>query len=164
MNIFKVFENDIRKLLDELAAEGQIPAGLDTARLTVEPPREAAHGDLSTNAAMILAKPAGKPPRALAELLVAKLKTRPDVASAEIAGPGLREPAPDGRRLARPHPRRADRRHRLWREHAGWQASGERRIRVGQPHRPAARGPRPRRRVRRRAGRAAGEGRLRRRP
>ncbi|MBK3798314.1 arginine--tRNA ligase [Azospirillum brasilense] len=89
MNIFKVFENDIRKLLDELAAEGQIPAGLDTARLTVEPPREAAHGDLSTNAAMILAKPAGKPPRALAELLVAKLKTRPDVASAEIAGPGF---------------------------------------------------------------------------
>ncbi|MDQ2102160.1 arginine--tRNA ligase [Azospirillum isscasi] len=89
MNIFKVFENDIRKLLDELAAEGHIPAGLDTARLTVEPPREAAHGDLSTNAAMILAKPAGKPPRALAELLVAKLKTRPDVASAEIAGPGF---------------------------------------------------------------------------
>ena len=89
MNIFKAFENDIRKLLDELAAEGQIPAGLDTARLTVEPPREAAHGDLSTNAAMILAKPAGKPPRALAELLVAKLKTRPDVASAEIAGPGF---------------------------------------------------------------------------
>ena len=89
MNIFKAFENDIRKLLDELAAEGQIPAGLDTGRLTVEPPREAAHGDLSTNAAMILAKPAGKPPRALAELLVAKLKARSDVASVEIAGPGF---------------------------------------------------------------------------
>jgi arginyl-tRNA synthetase len=89
MNIFKAFENDIRKLLEELAAEGQIPAGLDTGRLTVEPPREAAHGDLSTNAAMILAKPAGKPPRALAEMLVAKLKTRADVTSVEIAGPGF---------------------------------------------------------------------------
>lgn len=89
MNIFKAFENDIRKLLEDLAAEGRIPAGLDTSRLTVEPPREASHGDLSTNAAMILAKPAGKPPRALAEMLVEKLKARPDVASVEIAGPGF---------------------------------------------------------------------------
>jgi arginyl-tRNA synthetase len=89
MNIFKAFETDIRKLLEELAAEGSIPAGLDSSRLTVEPPREAAHGDLSTNAAMILAKPAKMAPRALAELLVAKLKTRPGVASVEIAGPGF---------------------------------------------------------------------------
>ncbi|HYG85102.1 MAG TPA: arginine--tRNA ligase [Azospirillum sp.] len=89
MNIFKAFENDIRKLLEELATEGAIPAGLDTSRLTVEPPREAAHGDLSTNAAMVLAKPAGQPPRKLAELLVAKLKARPDVTSVEIAGPGF---------------------------------------------------------------------------
>ncbi|ALG73726.1 arginyl-tRNA synthetase [Azospirillum thiophilum] len=89
MNIFKAFETDIRKLLDELAAEGAIPAGLDGSRLTVEPPREASHGDLSTNAAMILAKPAKMAPRALAELLVAKLKGRPDVASVEIAGPGF---------------------------------------------------------------------------
>ncbi|CAO3435269.1 arginine--tRNA ligase [Azospirillum endophyticum] len=89
MNIFKAFETDIRKLLDELAAEGAIPAGLDGSRLTVEPPREASHGDLSTNAAMILAKPAKMAPRALAELLVAKLKDRADVASVEIAGPGF---------------------------------------------------------------------------
>ncbi|MBK1839960.1 arginine--tRNA ligase [Azospirillum sp. YIM B02556] len=89
MNIFKAFETDIRKLLDELAAEGAIPAGLDGSRLTVEPPREASHGDLSTNAAMILAKPAKMAPRALAELLVAKLKGRADVASVEIAGPGF---------------------------------------------------------------------------
>ncbi len=89
MNIFKAFENDIRTLLEELAAEGSIPAGLDSGRLTVEPPREASHGDLSTNAAMILAKPAKMAPRALAELLVAKLKARPDVASVEIAGPGF---------------------------------------------------------------------------
>ena len=89
MNIFKAFENDVRKILEELAAEGVIPAGLDTSRLTVEPPREAAHGDLSTNAAMVLAKPAGQPPRKLAEALAAKLKARADVTSVEIAGPGF---------------------------------------------------------------------------
>ena len=89
MNIFKAFENDIRKVLEELAVEGVLPAGLDTSRLTVEPPREAAHGDLSTNAAMVLAKPAGQPPRKLAEALVAKLKARADVTSVEIAGPGF---------------------------------------------------------------------------
>ncbi|WP_448187718.1 arginine--tRNA ligase [Azospirillum sp. sgz301742] len=89
MNIFKAFENDIRKILEELAAEGVLPSGLDTSRLTVEPPREAAHGDLSTNAAMVLAKPAGQPPRKLAEALVAKLKTRADVTGVEIAGPGF---------------------------------------------------------------------------
>jgi arginyl-tRNA synthetase len=89
MNIFKTFENDIRKILEELAAAGAIPAGLDTSRLAVEPPREAAHGDLSTNAAMVLAKPAGMPPRKLAEMLVEKLKTLPDVTSVEIAGPGF---------------------------------------------------------------------------
>ncbi len=89
MNIFKAFENDVRNLLEELAAEGHIPAGLDTSRLTVEPPREAAHGDLSTNAAMILARPAGRPPRALAELLAGKLRARPGVTAVEIAGPGF---------------------------------------------------------------------------
>jgi len=89
MNIFKTFESDIRKILEELAAAGAIPAGLDTSRLAVEPPREAAHGDLSTNAAMVLAKPAGMPPRKLAEMLVEKLKALPDVTSVEIAGPGF---------------------------------------------------------------------------
>ncbi|HYH22742.1 MAG TPA: arginine--tRNA ligase [Azospirillum sp.] len=89
MNIFKTFENDIRKILEDLAVAGTIPAGLDTSRLAVEPPREAAHGDLSTNAAMVLAKPAGMPPRKLAEMLVEKLKALPDVTSVEIAGPGF---------------------------------------------------------------------------
>ncbi|HYD68025.1 arginine--tRNA ligase [Azospirillum sp.] len=89
MNIFKTFESDIRKILEELAAAGAIPAGLDASRLAVEPPREAAHGDLSTNAAMVLAKPAGMPPRKLAEMLVEKLKALPDVTSVEIAGPGF---------------------------------------------------------------------------
>lgn len=89
MNIFKAFETDIRAILGELAASGFIPAGLDLSRVAVEPPREASHGDLSTNAAMVLAKPAGLPPRKLAEMLVERLKARDDVEEAGIAGPGF---------------------------------------------------------------------------
>ncbi len=89
MNIFSAFETDIRAILDQLAADGAIPAGLDTGKLTVEPPREAAHGDLSTNAAMVLAKPAGMPPRKLAEMLAERLRARADVTAVEIAGPGF---------------------------------------------------------------------------
>ncbi|HYD30745.1 MAG TPA: arginine--tRNA ligase [Azospirillaceae bacterium] len=89
MNIFKAFEKDIKALLEELAAEGALPGGLDASKLTVEPPREAAHGDLATNAAMVLGKQAKMAPRQLAELLVGKLKTHRDVTSVEIAGPGF---------------------------------------------------------------------------
>jgi len=89
MNIFKAFENDIRAILVALADGGSIPAGLDLSRVTVEPPRDPSHGDLSTNAAMVLAKPAGMAPRALAQLLVDRLTARGDVVSADIAGPGF---------------------------------------------------------------------------
>ncbi|MFN5778260.1 MAG: arginine--tRNA ligase [Novosphingobium sp.] len=68
---------------------GTLPGGLNRAAVTVEPPRDPSHGDLATNAAMVLAKPAGLNPRALAELLVAELLKVPGVASAEIAGPGF---------------------------------------------------------------------------
>ncbi|WP_068304046.1 arginine--tRNA ligase [Pararhodobacter sp. CCB-MM2] len=89
MNLF----NDIRALvvdcLGAMAAEGTLPAGLDTANVTVEPPRDAAHGDMATNAAMVLAKPAGMKPRDIAEALAAKLATDPRVAGAEVAGPGF---------------------------------------------------------------------------
>ncbi|MCW2246320.1 arginyl-tRNA synthetase [Azospirillum fermentarium] len=89
MNIFKAFENDIRAILAALADAGSIPAGLDLSRVTVEPPRDPSHGDLSTNAAMVLAKPAKMAPRALAQMLVDRLTARGDVVSADIAGPGF---------------------------------------------------------------------------
>lgn len=89
MNIFKAFENDIRAILASLAEVGSIPAGLDLSRVTVEPPRDPSHGDLSTNAAMVLAKPAKMAPRALAQMLVDRLTARGDVVSADIAGPGF---------------------------------------------------------------------------
>jgi arginyl-tRNA synthetase len=76
-------------LLDDLVAEGVLPADLDRSNVTVEPPRDASHGDLATNAAMVLAKPAGTNPRSLAELIKPKLQAIPPVTSAEIAGPGF---------------------------------------------------------------------------
>ncbi|WP_371154418.1 arginine--tRNA ligase [Jannaschia sp. 2305UL9-9] len=89
MNLFA----DIRALtldaLTALAAEGVIPEGLDTANVAVEPPRDAAHGDMATNAAMVLAKPARMKPRDIAEALVPKLTDDPRIASAEVAGPGF---------------------------------------------------------------------------
>ncbi|MEL6196689.1 MAG: arginine--tRNA ligase [Pseudomonadota bacterium] len=89
MNIFA----DIRRLtldaLEGLAAEGVLPADIDTSAVSVEPPRDAAHGDMATNAAMVLAKRAGKKPRDIAEPLAARLAADPRVAGAEVAGPGF---------------------------------------------------------------------------
>ena len=81
-NLFETFSARVRDALDALAAEGVIPAGLDLKNVTVEPPRDASHGDLATNAAMVLAKPAGTNPRAIAGALAEKLAALPEVASA----------------------------------------------------------------------------------
>jgi len=89
MNIYKYFSDIIQIILKEAAAAGDFPAGLDTARVAVEAPREAAHGDLATNAAMVLAKPAGMKPRDLADRLVPRLVAHPEIAGAAVAGPGF---------------------------------------------------------------------------
>jgi arginyl-tRNA synthetase len=89
MNIYKHFASVVHGVLAELEKSGAIPAGLDASRLSVEAPREAAHGDLATNVAMVLAKPAGRKPRELAELIAPALAAHPDIVSAEIAGPGF---------------------------------------------------------------------------
>jgi arginyl-tRNA synthetase len=88
MNIFADFEQRIRTIVEaDLARRGA--EGVDLSRITVEPPRDASHGDLASNAAMVLAKPLGLKPRELAVSLSAKLADDPDVASVEIAGPGF---------------------------------------------------------------------------
>ena len=89
MNLFDTFRDRVLNELDALAEAGTLPAGLPRANVKVEPPREAAHGDLATNAAMVLAKPAGMKPRVIAEALCARLAALPDVAAAEVAGPGF---------------------------------------------------------------------------
>jgi arginyl-tRNA synthetase len=88
-SLYTQFTAHIHKALNALEGQGILPAGLNRKAVTVEPPRDASHGDLATNAAMVLAKPAGMNPRALAEHLVAHLSALDDVRSAEIAGPGF---------------------------------------------------------------------------
>jgi len=89
MNIFEHFENRVRIALGHLTEAGHLPAGLDFSRVVVEPPRDHTHGDLATNAAMVLAREAVKSPRVLAELLVEALSTDPDIEHVSIAGPGF---------------------------------------------------------------------------
>ena len=92
MDIFAGFRGRIAAWLEREIDAGRLPALLDRTRFVVEPPREAAHGDLSTNAAMVYAKEAkaaGSSPRALAEAIVAALKGEPDVVEASVAGPGF---------------------------------------------------------------------------
>ena len=92
MNIFADFQSRITMLLERRIAGGELPRSLDLGRFVVEPPRESAHGDLSTNAAMVYAresKEAGSNPRALAASLALDLTREPDVLSAEAAGPGF---------------------------------------------------------------------------
>jgi arginyl-tRNA synthetase len=83
------FAGQVSAALDALERGGALPAGLDRAAITVEPPRDASHGDLATNAAMVLAKPAGARPRELAEAIAGELAKLPEVESAKIAGPGF---------------------------------------------------------------------------
>jgi len=89
MNLFSHFQDVVRASVEELMREGKLPAALETERVAVEPPRDPAHGDLATNAAMVLAKGAKMAPRALADLLKARLERLPEVTAADVAGPGF---------------------------------------------------------------------------
>ncbi len=89
MNPFNHFKTILDDTLLQLVNEGVLPEGVDTAKVVVEPPRDPAHGDITTNAAMVLAKPAGKSPRQIAGHLCKALEKHDDIASAEIAGPGF---------------------------------------------------------------------------
>src|SRR3954452_7291681 len=89
MSLYAQYAALLDGVLDDLVAEGALPAELDRRNVTVEPPREPTHGDLATNAAMVLAKAASTNPRALAELIRPKLEALPPVTSVEIAGPGF---------------------------------------------------------------------------
>ena len=89
MSLYAQYAALLDGVLDELVAEGTLPAELDRKNVTVEPPRDPSHGDLATNAAMVLAKAAGTNPRALAEAIRPKLAALAPVTSVEIAGPGF---------------------------------------------------------------------------
>ncbi|MBC8337423.1 MAG: arginine--tRNA ligase [Rhodospirillales bacterium] len=89
MNLYQHFRNVVVQIVSELAESGDVPAGLDTGRVSVEPPREASHGDITTNAAMVLAKAAGILPRDLAGMLTERLNSVEWIAGTDIAGPGF---------------------------------------------------------------------------
>ncbi len=89
MNVFNIYKDHINAVIEELIAAGTLPRDLDASRLTAEPPRDPSHGDISTNAAMILAKPAGMKPRDVAEAMAAGLRAVEGISEVEIAGPGF---------------------------------------------------------------------------
>jgi arginyl-tRNA synthetase len=84
-------KNIFADMLDRVrgATAGVLSADVDQSRVTVEPPRDPAHGDIATNAAMVLAKDAGKKPRELAEAIAEKLRADAEVEKVDVAGPGF---------------------------------------------------------------------------
>ena len=126
------------------SAEGVLPAELNRRAVAVEPPRDPSHGDLASNAAMVLAKGAGTNPRALAAAIAPKLESLPEVTSVEIAGPGFLNIrlSPDAwREELRDDPSRG---RGLRPVEDRQQRAGQRRICLGQPDGPDAHGPLPR--------------------
>jgi len=89
MNLFADIKALVVASVDAMVAAGALPAGLDLTAISVEPPRDPAHGDMATNAAMVLAKPAGQSPRAIADALALRLAADPRIARVEVAGPGF---------------------------------------------------------------------------
>ncbi len=88
-SLYAAYTALIETVLTDLVTDGVLPAGTSFSNVTLEPPRDPAHGDLSTNAAMVLAKGAGTNPRALAAAITAKLAAHPAITNADIAGPGF---------------------------------------------------------------------------
>jgi arginyl-tRNA synthetase len=89
LSLYAQYSAHLDGILDQLVAEGHLPADVSRKAVAVEPPRDASHGDLATNAAMVLAKAAGTNPRALAALIAPKLEALAGVMSVEVAGPGF---------------------------------------------------------------------------
>jgi arginyl-tRNA synthetase len=88
-NIFGAVALGVERATAALISAGYLPAGIDLSRITVEPPRDASHGDMATNAAMVFAKDAGKKPRELAEKYAEALRSDDLLAKVDIAGPGF---------------------------------------------------------------------------
>ena len=89
MNLFGYFQNVVKAELTGMAESGEFPPGLDLSKITAEPPRDASHGDVATNAAMVVAKPASLAPKVMAKKLAKRLATHEDVETATVAGPGF---------------------------------------------------------------------------
>ncbi len=89
MNVFNHFTQILHSVIGELIAAGDLPDGMNLGPVAVEPPRDPSHGDIATNAALVLAKPAGQNPRAIAQLIAPALEARDEIAEVSVAGPGF---------------------------------------------------------------------------
>src|SRR6185295_10463432 len=89
MDVFAGFQGRVLAAVQQLKHDGVVPPEASIEAITLEPPKDASHGDLATNAAMVLAKVTGKPPRALAERLAPLIAADSYVDRAEVAGPGF---------------------------------------------------------------------------
>jgi arginyl-tRNA synthetase len=89
MNIFKIIHNEISAILEAMISSGELPADTSISAVTAEPPRDASHGDVSTNAAMVIAKTAKKNPAELAKIIAEKIKSIEVVESVSVAGAGF---------------------------------------------------------------------------
>src|SRR5439155_21148566 len=89
MSAKHIFADMLERVQAAVVASSALPAGTDLSRIVVEPPRDATHGDMATNAAMVLAKIAGRKPRDLAETIAEKLRDDDLIAHVEVAGPGF---------------------------------------------------------------------------
>jgi len=89
LSLYARYSELLDGILDDLVGEGALPADANRKPVAVEPPRDPDHGDLATNAAMVLAKAAGTNPRSLADIIRPKLGALPDVTAVEVAGPGF---------------------------------------------------------------------------
>ncbi len=101
MDVFAQIENRVAAALDALKAEGGLPADVPTTGIEVETPRDPTHGDLATNAAMVLAKPARMKPRDIADKLQAKLAGAEGIEAVSVAGPGFSQSHAEARGVAR---------------------------------------------------------------
>src|SRR3954454_22573219 len=89
MNPYRHFIAEIEAALKSMQAAGELPTPLDFSAITAEVRRDPAHGDIATNAAMVLAKAAGRKPRDIAQPLLARLKANEHVVEGAVAGPGF---------------------------------------------------------------------------
>jgi arginyl-tRNA synthetase len=89
MNFFSYLSDIVNKELEKMSGSGVLPEGLDLKNVSVEPPRDSSHGDVATNAAMVLAKQAKMKPRDIADALAARLEDNADIETVEVAGPGF---------------------------------------------------------------------------
>ena len=114
MNLYTYYLSHVRNAVAALQASGALPGDLKIDAITVEPPRDVAHGDFATNAAMVLAGQAKQKPREVADALAEQLRKVADIEAVEVAGPGFINLRVTPETFTQLIPDYSGRRHWLW--------------------------------------------------